>query len=63
MPTYDYRCNACGHEFELRQKMTDKHKRKCPKCKKMKLKRIIGSGAGVIFKGPGFYETDYKKKR
>ncbi len=60
MPTYDYRCNACGHTFELFQTMSEKHKRKCPKCSKLKLERLIGMGAGLIFKGSGFYETDYR---
>jgi len=60
MPTYDYACEACGHEFELFQSMTAAVKRKCPECGKPKLKRLIGTGAGVIFKGGGFYETDYR---
>ncbi len=60
MPTYDYRCQECGHEFELFQSMTAKVKRKCPECSQPKLKRLIGTGAGVIFKGSGFYETDYR---
>jgi putative FmdB family regulatory protein len=60
MPTYDYRCNACGHAFELFQSMSEPHKRKCPKCSKLKLERLIGMGAGLIFKGSGFYQTDYR---
>ena len=60
MPTYDYQCNACGHKFELFQQMSDSLKRKCPKCGKPKLERLIGIGAGVLFKGGGFYETDYR---
>jgi len=60
MPTYDYRCNACGHEFELFQPMSANPKKKCPECGKLKLERLIGAGAGVIFKGGGFYETDYR---
>jgi putative FmdB family regulatory protein len=60
MPTYDYRCDACGHEFEVFQSMTAKTLRKCPECKKNTLKRLIGTGAGIIFKGSGFYETDYR---
>ena len=60
MPTYDYQCEACGHEFELFQQMSDSVKRKCPECSKLKLKRLIGTGAGVIFKGGGFYETVYR---
>jgi len=60
MPTYDYQCKACGHAFELFQQMSDLLKRKCPKCGKPKLERLIGIGAGVLFKGGGFYETDYR---
>ncbi|MGE0144359.1 MAG: FmdB family zinc ribbon protein [Planctomycetota bacterium] len=60
MPTYRYECDACGHGFELFQSMTDKVKRKCPECGKSRLVRLIGAGAGVIFKGSGFYQTDYK---
>jgi len=61
MPTYDYECTKCGHKFEAFQQMSDKLLTKCPKCDK-KLRRLIGSGAGIIFKGSGFYATDYKKK-
>ena len=60
MPTYEYVCDACGHEFELFQAMSASVKRKCPECGKLKLKRLIGAGAGVIFKGSGFYQTDYR---
>ena len=60
MPTYDYQCAACGHEFELFQQMSASVKKKCPACGKLKLKRLIGTGAGIIFKGGGFYETDYR---
>src|SRR6185503_13878296 len=60
MPTYDYICRACGHEFELFQQMSDPVKRTCPECGKPKLERLIGAGAGVLFKGGGFYETDYR---
>ncbi|MBG84419.1 MAG: FmdB family transcriptional regulator [Phycisphaerae bacterium] len=60
MPTYDYLCEACGHAFELFQSMSAPVKRKCPECKKSKLKRLIGTGSGVLFKGSGFYETDYR---
>jgi len=60
MPTYDYLCEACGHRTEIFQAMSDKPKRSCPECKSRKFKRLIGSGAGVIFKGSGFYETDYR---
>jgi putative FmdB family regulatory protein len=60
MPTYEYRCDACGHELEEFQSMSAKPLKKCPECGKNKLKRLIGIGAGVIFKGSGFYETDYR---
>lgn len=60
MPTYDYECNACGHEFELFQNFSDSVKKKCPECGKLKLKRLFGTGAAVMFKGSGFYETDYR---
>src|SRR5262245_55207764 len=63
MPTYEYACRACGHEFETMHSMTAPVLRKCPKCGKLKLERLISGGAGVIFKGSGFYETDYKAKR
>ncbi len=62
MPTYDYRCNACHHEFELFQSMKDAVKKKCPACGKLALERLIGTGAAVLFKGSGFYETDYRSK-
>jgi len=61
MPTYQYECSACGHEFEELQAMTDAKLVKCPKCGKKKLDRLIGSGSGMIFKGSGFYANDYKK--
>jgi putative FmdB family regulatory protein len=61
VPTYDYVCDACGFEFEHFQSMTDARLSKCPKCGKKKLVRKVGSGGGVIFKGSGFYETDYKR--
>lgn len=60
MPTYDYRCNGCGHEFELFQSMKDAPKKKCPECGKNQHERLIGTGAAVLFKGGGFYETDYR---
>ena len=62
MPTYDYICQACEHEFEEFQSMSAKPLRKCPKCGKPKLKRLIGTGAGVIFKGSGFWQTDYRSE-
>ena len=61
MPTYDFECSKCGHRFEVFQKMSDKAIGTCPKCKG-KADRLIGSGSGVIFKGTGFYHTDYKNK-
>ncbi len=60
MPTYEYECTHCGHGFEIFQKITDKRLDKCPKCSH-KLRRLIGAGAGIIFKGSGFYATDYRK--
>ncbi|MBL7215398.1 MAG: zinc ribbon domain-containing protein [Phycisphaerae bacterium] len=60
MPTYDYKCDNCEHELEIFQSITAKPKKKCPKCGKLKLKRLLGTGAGLIFKGSGFYETDYR---
>jgi putative FmdB family regulatory protein len=60
MPTYDYVCDGCGHAFELFQSMTDPVKRTCPKCKKKKLRRLIGAGGAIVFKGSGFYKTDYR---
>ena len=62
MPTYEYECEGCQHSFEEFQSMSDKALRKCPECGKLKLRRLIGAGAGIIFKGTGFYETDYKRK-
>ncbi len=61
MPTYDYVCEACGHKFDHFQSMSSRKLRKCPECSKPKLVRLVGAGAGVIFKGSGFYETDYKR--
>src|SRR3954470_17333661 len=61
MPTYEYACPKCGHQFEQFQSMRDEPLKKCPKCKKTGLKRLVGTGAGLIFKGTGFYITDYKK--
>ena len=60
MPTYDYECGACGLRFERFQKMSDSPVRTCPECKARRVKRLIGTGAGVIFKGSGFYQTDYR---
>jgi putative FmdB family regulatory protein len=61
MPTYEYECTHCGHRFEVSQKMSYKPLKDCPQCQKA-LRRLIGSGAAIIFKGPGFYATDYRKK-
>ena len=62
MPTYDYECDACDHKFELFQSISDPVKRKCPECNKLKLRRLFGTGAAVVFKGSGFYETDYRSE-
>lgn len=59
MPTYEYECPSCGHQFELMQKMTDPPKKHCPRCRK-KIVRKLGTGTGIIFKGSGFYATDYR---
>jgi putative FmdB family regulatory protein len=60
MPTYEYVCEACGHQFEKFQSIKAEPSRLCPKCGKKKLRRLIGAGAGIIFKGSGFYCTDYR---
>jgi putative FmdB family regulatory protein len=60
MPTYDYECDACGHSFELFQAISEPVKKKCPECGKPKLRRLFGTGAAVVFKGSGFYQTDYR---
>ena len=62
MPTYEYQCSACGHRFDEFQSMSADPLVKCPQCKKKKLERLIGTGAGVIFKGSGFYQTDYRSE-
>jgi putative FmdB family regulatory protein len=62
MPTYEYECDACGHDFEEFQYFSEEPLTKCPKCKKKKLRRLFGTGASVIFKGSGFYETDYRSE-
>ena len=62
MPTYEYECDACGHEFELFQSITDPVKRKCPECGKLKLRRLFGTGGAIMFKGSGFYQTDYRSE-
>ena len=60
MPTYEYECGACGHRFEAFQSMTAAPVRICPACKKRKVRRLIGTGGALIFKGSGFYATDYR---
>jgi putative FmdB family regulatory protein len=62
MPTYDYQCDSCGHKFELFQSIKDDPIRKCPECKKLKLRRLFGTGAALVFKGSGFYKTDYRSE-
>ena len=62
MPTYEYLCAECGFEMERFQSITANPLRKCPECGKFKLQRLIGTGAGIIFKGSGFYETDYRSE-
>jgi len=62
MPTYDYECDACGHKFELFQSISEPVQKKCPDCSKMKLRRLFGTGAAVVFKGSGFYQTDYRSE-
>jgi putative FmdB family regulatory protein len=62
MPTYEYACDACEHQFEEFQSMSEQPLRKCPKCGKKKLRRLFGTGAAVIFKGSGFYQTDYRSE-
>jgi len=62
MPTYQYECAACGHRLEVMQSMTDQRLKQCPVCQKDSLHRLIGTGGGIIFKGSGFYATDYKNK-
>lgn len=61
MPTYDYCCAACGHRFERFESINDDAAKACTKCGKKKAKRMLGTGAGLIFKGAGFYTTDYKR--
>ena len=60
MPTYDYKCAKCNHTWELFQSITAKPIKKCPACGANKAQRLIGTGAGIIFKGSGFYQTDYR---
>lgn len=60
MPTYDYQCDACGHAFEAYQSITAPPLRVCPECKSRRLRRLLGTGAALLFKGNGFYQTDYR---
>lgn len=62
MPTYDYVCDACDHKFELLQSIKEAPKKKCPECGKSKLRRLFGTGAAILFKGSGFYTTDYRSE-
>ena len=62
MPTYDYECTSCGHAFQAFHSITADPIEKCPECKKKKVQRLIGSGSGIIFRGSGFYTTDYRSK-
>jgi putative FmdB family regulatory protein len=62
MPTYEYHCDACEHNFDEFQSMSEASLKKCPKCKKPKLRRVFGTGAAILFKGAGFYETDYRSE-
>ncbi len=62
MPTYDYTCDACGHTFDELQSFSEAPLKKCPQCKKNKLRRLIGTGAAILFKGSGFYQTDYRSE-
>src|SRR5262245_579906 len=62
MPTYEYECDACGHRFDEFQSMKDEPLKKCPECGKLKLRRLFGAGAAVLFKGSGFYQTDYRSE-
>jgi putative FmdB family regulatory protein len=62
MPTYDYICDGCGHEFETYEPMTATPRNDCPECKELKLRRKIGAGMAILFKGSGFYQTDYRSE-
>jgi putative FmdB family regulatory protein len=62
MPTYDYECDACGHAFELFQSITAPVEKQCPVCGKKRLRRLFGTGAAIVFKGSGFYQTDYRSE-
>src|SRR5437870_13270979 len=62
MPTYENQCDPCSHNFDELQSFSEKPLKKCPKCGKPKLRRVLGTGAGIIFKGSGFYQTDYRSE-
>ena len=62
MPTYEYRCHACDNKWEEFQSIKAEPTKKCPKCKKVKAERIISAGGGILFKGTGFYQTDYRSE-
>jgi putative FmdB family regulatory protein len=62
MPTYEYQCDACGHSFDELQSFKDDVLKTCPKCKEEQLRRLFGTGAASLFKGSGFYETDYRSE-
>ncbi|MBM3998766.1 MAG: zinc ribbon domain-containing protein [Planctomycetes bacterium] len=62
MPTYEYECDACGHKFDVFQSINEDKLTKCPECGKRKLRRLFGAGAAVVFKGSGFYQTDYRSQ-
>ncbi len=62
MPTYEYCCQACRHQFDEFQSITEQPLKKCPKCRKLKLRRVFGTGAAILFKGSGFYQTDYRSE-
>lgn len=62
MPTYEYHCDACQHNFDEFQSMSEPALKKCPQCKKSKLRRVFGTGAAILFKGSGFYQTDYRSE-
>lgn len=61
MPTYEYECNRCGHRFEVFQSMSDPPRKRCPRCRGA-VRRLLGTGAGIVFKGSGFYATDYRSE-
>lgn len=62
MPTYEYECQACGHRFDEFQSMKEEPLTRCPECKKKKLRRLFGTGAALLFRGDGFYQTDYRSE-